>query len=117
MSDDDIQVFPVAESRIKALLWSREVFSGTYYNEDESGAAVLYTDGLWTLNLFLLELTWAMGSSIEPELEGHERTFHTLAQLMMGISDPVPAPEHGPEYSGYTLPAIRIVWNQAAQGE
>ncbi|MFB8031338.1 hypothetical protein [Streptomyces sp. NPDC055990] len=112
MSDDDIQVFPVAESRIKALLWSREDFSGTYVEDGESGAAVLYVDGLWTLNLFLLELAWEMGSSVEPELEGRQQVYHTLAQLMMGISEPVPSPEHGPEHSGYTLPAVRIVWSR-----
>lgn len=115
MSADDIQVFPVAESRITALLWSSDDFSGIHFADDESGVAIIYTDGLWTLNLFLLELAWAMGSSIEPELDGHQRIYHTMAQLMMGISEPSPAPDHGPGYFSYTLPAVRILRNQMAE--
>ncbi|WP_378735489.1 hypothetical protein [Nocardia brasiliensis] len=111
MSDadaDDIEVFTISEERIMTVLHSEQELDGIAFDDDVDGALVVYCDGMWGLNLFLLALAWTMGPDVEPKRESYQQIYKTLAMLTMGIGPPSPAPEHGPEALMVKLPAIRI---------
>lgn len=107
MDEDDIHEIPAVV--IDAVLHSRDEFDGIRFGIDDDGATLVYVpDGPWSLHLFLLELAHHTGAVIEPDLVGREQTYHTLAELTIGITPLTPAPDHDPGHLRCRLPNIRI---------
>lgn len=103
------EIFTVPWESVEAVLWSKAEFDGTAFNRDADGTTVVYSYSRWALNLFFLALADAMGPIVSPDLEGFPQIYHTLAELTMDMSTPVPEPDHGPECFSCRLPNIRIL--------
>lgn len=109
MSDEEDEIHSIPWASVAAVLWSEEEFDGIRFDEDKDGVTVVYSyGGMWALNLFLLALAKAVAPTIEPDFEGFKQIYHSLAELTMSMSLPVPAPKYGDDYVMCRLPNIRI---------
>lgn len=106
--DPEVRIIEISEERLMTVLHSEEELDGVTFEQDADGSLVVYSD-VWTLQLFLFALAWTMGPDVEPQLEGHRQTYHTLAQLTMAQMPSRPAPEYGEEAIGCKLPALRLI--------